>query len=151
MKYDLHSHSHFSDGQLSPSELVGLAAETGISHLALTDHDTTDGLAEAQAAASQTAITLINGIELSASWNGQLIHVVGLGIKPDHDLLVEGVEENQQRRHMRAAAMLEDFLEHGINLYKELPKVLAGAIPTRPHFAQALINLGYAKNKQQAV
>lgn len=150
MKYDLHCHSYFSDGQLSPSKLVSFAVERGVSHLALTDHDTVDGLEEAQTAASQNAIKLINGIELSCTWNGQLLHIVGLGIQPNNNLLKSGVFENQQRRHLRAAAMLEDFLSKGIDLSEELPAVLSGAVPTRPHFAQALINLGFAKNKQQA-
>ena len=150
MKYDLHCHSLFSDGQLSPTELVSLAAKNDISHLALTDHDTLAGLEEAQLAAAQHSISLVNGIELSCTWNGQLLHIVGLGIEPDNDSLKSGVRENQQRRHIRADAMIEDFLSHGIDLSQELEVVLSGAVPTRPHFAQALINLGYAKDKQQA-
>ena len=79
MKYDLHCHSHFSDGQLSPTELLALAKEKGITHLALTDHDTLNGLSEATDAARQESINLITGVELSCSWNGQLLHVVGFG------------------------------------------------------------------------
>ena len=88
MKYDLHSHSHFSDGALSPTELVNLAEESDITHLALTDHDTVAGLSEAQQAASELDITLINGVELSCTWENQLLHVVGLNIDPNNDELL---------------------------------------------------------------
>ena len=150
MKFDLHCHSHFSDGELSPGELVALAKEAGISHLALTDHDTLNGLPEAQLAAEKHSINLITGVELSSSWNAQLLHIVGLGVDKDNTALLQGVRENTARRFTRAQAMLEDLLTHGIDLKQELDGLLYNAAPTRPHFAQALINLGYAKNKQQA-
>ncbi len=150
IKYDLHCHSYFSDGELSPDELVKLAHENGISHLALTDHDTLDGLVEAKLAAEREGITLISGVELSCTWRGQLLHIVALGVDERSELLLEGIESNQRRRHERAAAMLEDLKRHDIELEHELKHVLNGAVPTRPHFAQALINLGYVKNKQKA-
>ena len=150
MKFDLHSHSHYSDGALSPGQLVILAKESGISHLALTDHDTLNGLEKAQIAAEQHAIKLINGVELSCSWNAQLLHIVGLGVDKNDAPLLQGVQQNTERRFIRAQAMLEDFLAHDIDLEQEVNSLLYNAAPTRPHFAQALVNLGYAKNKQQA-
>ena len=150
MKFDLHSHSHYSDGQLSPADLLALAKQCDITHLALTDHDTLTGLEQAYDAASHHSIELINGIELSCTWNGQLLHIVGLGIDPTNRYLIEGVNQNKQRRLVRAEAMLADFARHGIELHDELAKLLDGAVPTRPHFAQALVNQGYAKDKKQA-
>jgi len=152
MKYDLHSHSHFSDGSLSPTELVNLAVEHGITHLALTDHDTVSGLSEAQRAAVDLPIELINGVELSCTWENQLLHVVGLNVDPSNADLLLSIERNRLRRLDRAESMFEDFEQHDISLRDEVAKQLVGvgAVPTRPHFAQALIDLGYAKDKKQA-
>lgn len=150
MKFDLHSHSYFSDGDLSPQQLVSLAKQYQVTHLALTDHDTVDGLDEAQKAAKNADLTLINGVEISATWRGQLLHIVGLGIDPKNPTLLSGLEQNKQRRFDRAEAMIVDLEKHGIEIREEINKVLQNTTPTRPHFAQALINLGYAKNKQQA-
>jgi len=150
MKFDLHSHSYFSDGELSPAELIALAEQCEISHLALTDHDTVNGLAAAKAASEQHNVKLINGVELSCTWNGQLLHIVGLDINPDDAGLQQGIQINTDLRHQRAEEMTADLLKHNIDVHNEVENVLNGAIPTRPHFAQALINLGLAKNKNQA-
>ncbi len=149
-KYDLHCHSNFSDGDLSPADLLALAANCGITHLALTDHDTLNGLTDAAKAAVDNDVNLINGLELSASWRGQLLHIVGLNIDPSNSELQAGVAANTVRRIERAERMVEDFLAHGIELRTEVEALLNGAVPTRPHFAQALINQGYAKDKKQA-
>jgi predicted metal-dependent phosphoesterase TrpH len=150
MKFDLHSHSHHSDGSLSPQDLISLAANCEIDYLALTDHDTVKGLPEAHLAAADQNIKIINGLELSSSWNGQLLHIVGLGVDPENSVLVDGIQQNLQRRELRAEQMHEDFLKSGIDLTEEVAGLLKGAVPTRPHFAQALVNLGYAKDKRQA-
>ena len=151
MKADLHCHSHFSDGSLSPTDLLNLANEVGITDLALTDHDTLDGLPEAQIAADQLGIRLIKGIELSCTWEKQLIHVVGLNIDPNNKVLKAGVIQNKQLRHDRAEAMLEDFEQHDIFLRDGVSKLIRErGVPTRPHFAQALVDQGYAKDKKQA-
>src|SRR5689334_10729506 len=87
-RYDLHSHSTCSDGVLTPSALVQRAAERGVQVLALTDHDEIAGLDEAQAAARESGITLVSGTEVSVTWQGDTIHVVGLRIdggNPDLD------------------------------------------------------------------
>lgn len=151
MKADLHCHSNFSDGTLSPTELVALAHQAGVTTLALTDHDTLDGLAEAQIAAAEIGLTLINGIELSCTWETQLIHIVGLNVDPRNKALKLGVTENKQRRLDRAEAMYEDFEQHDIFLRDDVANLIrARAVPTRPHFAQALVDQGYAKDKKQA-
>ena len=150
MKFDLHCHSYYSDGQLSPTELVGLAGEKEITHLALTDHDTLNGLPEARIAAQAHQIELINGVELSCSWNGQLLHIVGLAFDSENQQLLRGISANTERRLVRAQAMIKDFEDHDIDLKNEVESLLDAAVPTRPHFAQALVNLGYAKDKKQA-
>ena len=85
--YDLHSHTLNSDGTLTPSELVQRAADKGVDVLALTDHDVTDGISEAKAAAQQHGIRLIPGVEVSTSWEGTTIHVVGLNIDTESERL----------------------------------------------------------------
>jgi len=151
MKADLHCHSHFSDGSLSPTDLISLAHQAGITDLALTDHDTLDGLPEAKIAADQMGINLINGVELSCTWEKQLIHIVGLNVDPKNPTLKAGVAQNKQRRHDRAEAMFEDFEQHDIFLREHVAKLIRErGVPTRPHFAQALVELGYAKDKKQA-
>ena len=151
MKADLHCHSHFSDGTLSPTELINLAHKAGITDLALTDHDTLDGLPEAQFAADKLGIKLINGIELSCTWDKHLIHVVGLNVDPNNKILKAGVVQNKQRRTDRAEAMFEDFEQHDIFLREAVTtSSRERGVPTRPHFAQALVDQGYAKDKKQA-
>lgn len=149
-KFDLHCHSTYSDGDLHPHDLVALAKEKAITHLSLTDHDTIDGLEAAQQAAQQNNIHLVPGVELSATWRGQLLHIVGLGIDPHNKVLTAGLKRNRDSRLLRAENMLADFRNHGIELSAAVASVLGDAIPTRPHFAQALINEGYAKDKRQA-
>ena len=83
MKFDLHCHSHFSDGMLSPEMLILRAKEREVDVLALTDHDTIAGLFLAQKAADECGITLINGIEFSSQWGKGGVHIVGLGFKLD--------------------------------------------------------------------
>jgi len=91
MLADLHCHSLCSDGQLSPSDLVDRAQEMGVNMLALTDHDTLQGIEEARARANKHDIRLITGIEFSTVWNGMGIHVVGLGFDEQHPVMTQAV------------------------------------------------------------
>ena len=151
LKYDLHSHSYFSDGGLSPAQLVERAVESGISHLALTDHDTVDGLPEGLAAANKAGLQLIEGVELSCTWEGRLIHVVGLNIDRSNKVLQKIIKNNKQRRLTRSESMFEDFEQNGIDIRASVIESLHGrGVPTRPHFADALVKHGYAKDKKQA-
>ena len=86
MKADLHNHSYYSDGVLSPSELVRLARKAECDLFSLTDHDTTDGIAEAQLEADKVGLNLINGVEISAFWRNMAIHVVGLGVDVNNEI-----------------------------------------------------------------
>src|SRR4051794_39080652 len=103
--YDLHTHSTFSDGTLPPAQVIARAARRGVKAISLTDHDETSGLAEARAAAEATGIELIDGVEISASWEGHTVHVVGLLVDPAHPVLVEGLRRNRGGRSARAERM----------------------------------------------
>jgi len=90
MKADLHNHSYYSDGVLSPTEVVKLAHQAGCDLFSLTDHDTTDGIAEAQLEADSLNLNLVNGVEISALWQNMAIHILGLGIDIKNDILQTG-------------------------------------------------------------
>ena len=151
INYDLHTHSYFSDGTFSPTELISAAVEKGITHLALTDHDTVGGLYEAQQAANGLPITFIPGIEFSCVWRHQLLHVVGLNIDAANACLLDGVAQNQEKRWQRAEAIHQDLAKHGIDVRDKLRTSLQkDSVPTRPHFAAALVEQGLAKDKKQA-
>jgi len=87
MKVDLHNHSYYSDGVFSPTEVVRFADDAGCDLFALTDHDTTDGLAEAQQMADKLSVNLVSGVEISALWRNMTIHILGLGIQINNDIL----------------------------------------------------------------
>lgn len=151
MNYDLHSHSRASDGALSPTRLVERAHQQGVTHLALTDHDTTQGLAKARIAAEQLGIVLINGIELSAIWEKKSIHIVGLGIDPDYEPLVHATDYIQQLRLERAAKMSEKLAKKNITGALEAVQEAAGeGTITRSHFADFLLSQGHVDTHQQA-
>lgn len=150
--YDLHNHSNRSDGLLSPTQLMELAARTGVDAIALTDHDTTEGLAEAHVAARRLGVTLIDGVEISVSWGETTIHVVGLNIDPAHPELVAGLESIRQGRLGRAERIAQALDRLGI------PDTLAGALAladndtmiSRTHFARLLAERGAVKDIQAA-
>ncbi|KKL21276.1 hypothetical protein LCGC14_2447110, partial [marine sediment metagenome] len=90
-QFDLHTHSTASDGSLSPTELVKRAKLQGVTHLALTDHDGTEGIREAQDIAQEEDICLIPGVEISVSWHGATVHIVGLHVDVENDALQKGL------------------------------------------------------------
>jgi len=148
---DLHCHSLRSDGQLSPADLVDRAAEMGVGMLALTDHDTLSGLQEAKLQAQQHDIEIINGIEFSCVYNGMGIHVVGLGFDETHPGMLAAVALQEQRRQERAVTIAERLEKKGAHgVMEEAQRVANGAQLGRPHFAQALINMGKVNNMAQA-
>jgi len=144
--YDLHSHSLASDGTLSPSALVQLAASAGVEVLALTDHDETGGIAEAREAADKVGISLVAGVEISVSWQKQTIHVVGLNIDPESSPLQAGLARIREYRNWRAEEMGRRLAKHGIHGGWEAASQLAkGRIISRTHFAHFLVAQGHAK------
>lgn len=145
---DLHSHSTHSDGVLRPRELVARAAERGVRVLALTDHDETGGLAEARACAGQAGIALVNGVEVSVTWGGQTIHVVGLHIQPEHPALAAGLAGLRAGRRQRAISMAAELAKAGIEGSLEGARryVTNPELVGRAHFARFLVERGYARD-----
>ena len=104
MKVDLHNHSYYSDGMFSPSEVVRLADEAGCDLFALTDHDTTDGLNEARKVADKLSVDLVSGVEISAFWRNMTIHIIGLDIDINNDILQAGLAfiiNNFEKRELK--------------------------------------------------
>lgn len=148
---DLHCHSTASDGALTPAALVARAAERGVTHLALTDHDTLAGLAEAHRAAMSAGITLVPGIELSCLWKGRTIHVVGLDFDPDDPGFRARVARQVDNRRARAAMIAERLARLGVSdLLDRATEAARGEVPGRPHFAQALVAAGVVRDAAQA-
>ena len=149
--YDLHSHTLYSDGTLTPTELVQRAAEKGVDVLALTDHDVTDGIREAQQAAELRGIRLVPGVEVSTSWEGTTIHVVGLDIDIDNVTLQQGLTGLRQQRDERALEIGSGLEKAGIHGAHEGASSLArGKILSRTHFARYLVEAGHAKDMGKA-
>ncbi|HNF88951.1 MAG TPA: PHP domain-containing protein, partial [Thiobacillaceae bacterium] len=113
--YDLHCHSTASDGMLSPRELVERAAGLGVDFLALTDHDELSGLDEAREVAKGAGLTLVPGVEISVTWHGRTLHVVGLGVDPADPVLCEGLAHNRNGRAARAERIAEELDRLGIS------------------------------------
>ncbi len=150
--YDLHCHSTASDGTLSPKALIQHAANQNVEVIALTDHDTVAGLDEARVEAQQQGIRLINGLELSVSWNNQTLHIVALGIDPQYPALRDGLNALQRYRQQRGEEIAAR-LEKRANI----PGVLAGVtelakgkLLSRTHFARFLLEQGHVKGMQEA-
>ncbi len=147
MKADLHNHSYFSDGFLSPTELVKNAVSANCDLFALTDHDTTDGLVEAQLVSDKEGLKIINGVEISALWRNRAIHIIGLGIEIENDILQAGLDFNKELRKKRAEKIALGLWRSGIkDSLEKAQKISRGPILTRTHFAQMLIKEGYCKD-----
>jgi hypothetical protein len=144
MKADLHCHSLASDGALPPAEVVQRAHENGVEMLALTDHDTVAGLAEAKAAAEVQGVQFVEGIELSSQWSGIGIHVVGLAIDSQNGALLETLEAQALKREKRAEVIGQRLAKKGFQGCYEGAKEIAGKSQIgRPHFARYMVEVGY--------
>lgn len=147
MKFDLHCHSYFSDGILSPEMLVSRAKEREVDVLALTDHDTIAGLFLAQKAAAECGIQLINGIEFSSQWGKGGVHIVGLGFDVESPDLIAAIMAQNASRSGRAEQIAARLAKAGITGSLEGAQALAGnAYVGRPHFAQYLVSIGAVNN-----
>lgn len=141
--HDLHTHSLCSDGILRPQALVSRAKMQGVTVLALTDHDTVAGIAEAQVAAAAEGIRLLPGIEFSCLWNGIGIHVVGLNIDPNHPQMQEAVRRQGENRDIRAQQIGEKLAKAGVpGAFEGARRIAGDSVIGRPHFAQYLIEKG---------
>lgn len=148
---DLHVHSNCSDGTYTPEELVAYALEKGLKAFALTDHDTTAGIARAQRAASGTGLELIPGIELSTEYKGKDIHILGLGINPENAYFQDQLLRFQNARDLRNEKMIEKLREHGIDItLEQMRTCFPDSVWTRAHFARYLFDHGYVKEMWDA-
>ncbi|WP_392565322.1 PHP domain-containing protein [Utexia brackfieldae] len=147
--YDLHSHTTASDGLLSPTQLVQRAVANGVDVLAITDHDSINGIEEARAAIShfQLPLTLINGVEISTNWRNYDIHIVGLNIDTTHDGLTNFLNNQAQLRVQRAIEISDKLAKIGIaNVYEHALQYAQGDIVSRAHLARYLVDIGLVKD-----
>lgn len=151
-KGDFHLHSTASDGVLSPAEVVDLAAGRGVRVLALTDHDSTEGVAEArQAAARWPGLTLISGVEMGTDIPGAEVHVVGLFLEPEDAELQAALRRLRDSRVGRAQRMVEKLRALGYDVtWEQVLRFAGDGAVGRPHVAHALVEKGYIENVSQA-
>lgn len=142
---DLHAHSSASDGTLAPAELMRRAHAAGVEVMALTDHDTLDGLGEAAAEAARLGLGFVPGVEISVTWRGMTVHVVGLGVDTAEPSLADGLAALREHRDWRAEEIGRRLAASGI------PGALDGArahangnLVSRTHFARFLVDAGHA-------
>jgi len=151
LNIDLHTHSTYSDGSLTPAELVARAAAAGVEVLALTDHDTIAGLDDAAAAAAAHGLKLVPGVEISACWRAQAIHVLGLWMDPTSAALRDALQAQAELRRARMAkicARLSKLRLPGAELLAVVQE--HPGLPTRAHLAQALVAGGHAADADSA-
>ena len=149
---DLHLHTTVSDGRLTPTELIKLVAGKGLKVISISDHDITDGLAEAyQAAKEFPDMRIIPGIELSTDIPGDEIHMLGYFISYEDDAFQTILSRFREGRLERGLAMVEKLAEHGLHVEWERVKEIAGEGSVgRPHIALALVEKGYFKEPKDA-
>lgn len=148
---DLHVHSTASDGTYTPSELIGMAKQLNLSAIALTDHDTIDGIEEAVAKASSSSVTLIPGIELSCGYGSREIHMLGLNIDYTNQHFIQHIEYMRQTRYTRNLEIIEKFHDIGIDIsYEEMNTMFEDTVITRTHFAAYLYRKGHVTSVKDA-
>ena len=141
-RIDLHAHTTFSDGLLSPEALVARAIDKHLAALAVTDHDTVEAIPRAQAVAGGT-LELVPGIEMSTAYEGADLHILGFYINSEHGQLRERLTRFQQERRDRALSIIERLRELGAPVDLEAVLELAGpGVVGRPHVAQAMVRAG---------
>ena len=150
--FDLHCHSSVSDGSLAPEAVVARAAAQGVEVLALTDHDEIGGLDAARAAASAAGIAFVDGVEVSVTWRGATIHIVGLRIDPDHPALLAGLGSVRSGRLGRARRIGDELAEAGIEgTFEGALKYAANpSMVGRTHFARYLAEIGAVPDSKSA-
>ncbi|MFA3790123.1 PHP domain-containing protein [Aliiglaciecola sp. SL4] len=153
MKIDLHCHSSYSDGRLTPQELLDRAHNMQVDVLALTDHDTVAGIQELKHYQQQCKrqLTVIAGVELSTSWHGFDIHIVGLNVNDKDAVFLSRLNNQSQRRELRGQKIAHKLDKAGVPGVYEVAKRLAGVGQiTRAHFAQALVKLNAVSSLDDA-
>jgi len=147
---DLHVHSTFSDGTLTPVQIVRIARKKGISILSLTDHDTVDGLPEFLSSCRHEGLIPLSGVELSANFPGTM-HILGYRIDHRDPTLAESLENLRKHRNERNLKIFEKLVDSGMDLdFQEILDEAGGNVVARPHFARVLVKKKYAKTISHA-
>ncbi|MDO5101434.1 MAG: PHP domain-containing protein [Lautropia sp.] len=151
LNIDLHCHSLRSDGVLSPAEVVRRAHQNGVQVLALTDHDILDGIPEAAEVAETLGITLVPGVEVSITWAGETVHIVGLGVDIGNQALQDGLAANRSGRDARAHEIARELARAGVPDAYEGAMAYVGnpALISRSHFGRYLVQIGRAANTRE--
>jgi predicted metal-dependent phosphoesterase TrpH len=148
---DLHLHTTASDGVMTPAEIVNYAKNRGLEAIAVTDHDTVDGLEEALLEGQRIGLEVIPGIEISAEHSPGSMHLLGFFVDIHHPILKERLEYLQRARAERNPRMVEKLNKLGIDItFDEVLKASGGGQVGRPHFAQVLLEKGYVRSFQEA-
>lgn len=149
---DFHTHSTASDGVLSPTQLVELAVSRGVQTLALSDHDSMEGIAEARrAAASHPGFTLIPGVEVSTDVPGSEVHVLGYFLDPENPELLATLQRLRDSRWRRGQRMVEKLRAMGYDIsWERVQEIAADSAVGRPHVAEVLREKGYIAEVKEA-
>jgi predicted metal-dependent phosphoesterase TrpH len=148
---DLHTHSTCSDGTLSPAALLRAAREAGVTHMALTDHDTVAGLAEAREEAGRQGVVFIGGLEISAEYQPGTMHILGYGFDESSPSLLEKLAFVQQARRDRNPKIVSILNRLGLSVTMEqVADEAGGEVVGRPHFAAVLLRKGHVQSTQEA-
>lgn len=151
LRIDLHTHSNRSDGTFEPAEVVRLAAERALDVVALTDHDTTDGLAEALATGSVVGVEVVPGVEFSAEFDGHSVHVLCYWMDPQDAALQLELRRLREDRFRRGELMVDKLQGLGLPVGFERVRAIAGdATIVRPHIAQAMVEAGVVATEKEA-
>jgi len=148
---DLHTHSNKSDGSMSPVELIDEAKKVGLSAIALTDHDTIDGLDEAIKHGNEIGIKVIPGVELSCEYNGKDVHIVGLFIDQHNKEFNSQLRAFVDSRDIRNKKMCQKLTDAGMPvIYEEMVEMYGDSVLTRAHYARYMLEKGYIKSLSEA-
>jgi predicted metal-dependent phosphoesterase TrpH len=149
--YDLHAHSDRSDGTLSPDDVVALAGRRDLAGIALTDHDTFDGLDEAAAAAEELGLDFVPGIEFSAEYDGASLHILGYWVDPHDEAVNAELDRLSATRYRRGELIVEKLRELGFEIdFERVRQIAGGQTIARPHVAQAMVEAGIVATEQEA-
>jgi len=151
LNVDLHCHSVYSDGSLTPAELAQRARAGGVAVWSLTDHDELRGQAEARAAAESLGMVYIPGVEISVTFAGETVHILGFDFDPEHPTIVQGLSELRAGRHARAIGMGESLARAGIaGAYEGAVAYAANPdLVSRTHFARFLVDNGHCASMHE--
>jgi predicted metal-dependent phosphoesterase TrpH len=150
-RIDLHTHTDHSDGTFTPPELVGLAAQRGLEVVAITDHDTTDGIEEATGAGREFGVDVVPGVEFSAEHQGTSVHVLCYWMDREDEGLQAELVRLRSERFLRGEVMVEKLRSLGYPVSFERVREIAGnGNIVRPHVAQALVEAGVVADEEEA-